>query len=302
VDSRLRGNDGLRVSDLDDRTLGRNLSREGLGLCLGPFTVRLRSPLASIRRAVARLYPHHHLADLEGFIDFDIAVRPVGLPWRKGAQFLFESNPPFAPLPQAQAPALLEWGLNWCIAGTAHHFLILHAAALARGEDALILPGASGCGKSTLCAALLGHGWRLLSDELALLRPADGMLIPLPRPLSLKNGALALLPEAVLSEPITSERKGVLALMRPPADSVAAAALPARPRWVVFPHYAPGSATLLRPETSGLGFMALARNAFNYATLGEAGFAALADMAEAVSFHHLDSGNLDEAVGILNGL
>jgi hypothetical protein len=42
---------------------------------------------------------------------------------------------------------------------------------LERGGRALLLPAPSGSGKSTLCAGLAFNGWRLLSDELALLDP-----------------------------------------------------------------------------------------------------------------------------------
>ena len=63
---------------------------------------------------------------------------------------------------------MLEWGLNWCVAGHAHQYLMLHAAALERNGRAVILPGDPGAGKSTLTAALMLSGWRLLSDEITL--------------------------------------------------------------------------------------------------------------------------------------
>ncbi|HIE38397.1 MAG TPA: hypothetical protein EYH30_04655 [Anaerolineales bacterium] len=44
---------------------------------------------------------------------------------------------------------------------------LIHAAALARGEDGIVLSGLPGCGKSTFVwAALALPGWRLLSDNL----------------------------------------------------------------------------------------------------------------------------------------
>ena len=43
----------------------------------------------------------------------------------------------------------------------------VHAAAVAKGEEASLLIGRPGAGKSTLTWALLHHGWSYLSDELA---------------------------------------------------------------------------------------------------------------------------------------
>jgi hypothetical protein len=61
---------------------------------------------------------------------------------------------------------------------------------LERGGRALILPAPSGSGKSTLCAALAFSGWRLLSDELALLAPDHGMSFRCPDPSAGKNESI----------------------------------------------------------------------------------------------------------------
>lgn len=47
--------------------------------------------------------------------------------------------------------------------------LMVHAAVLARGDDALLVVGRSGRGKSTLAAAALLGGWELLGDDLAVI-------------------------------------------------------------------------------------------------------------------------------------
>ena len=66
-------------------------------------------------------------------------------------------------LPGIVAARLLEAASN----GVERHYL-LHAAAVARGDDGLIVAGESGFGKSTLAMGLAGRGWRLLSDEVAV--------------------------------------------------------------------------------------------------------------------------------------
>ena len=80
------------------------------------------------------------------------------------------------------------------------------------------MPGAPGAGKSTLTAGLIYRGWRLLSDELALIRRSDGQIVPLARPVNLKNESIALMqrfaPSAVFSAPAHDTAKGTVALMR----------------------------------------------------------------------------------------
>src|SRR3546814_3330456 len=95
---------------------------------------------------------------------------------------------------------MLEWGLNWCIGLHGHRYLIIHAAAIERNGLAVILPGAPGSGKSTLTAFLVHHGWRLLSDELALVSLHDGRLTALARPIGLKNRSIDLRSEEHTSE------------------------------------------------------------------------------------------------------
>jgi hypothetical protein len=69
----------------------------------------------------------------------------------------------------------------------------IHAAVVASGGRCVLLPGAPGSGKSTLAAALLGAGFRYLSDEAALLEGPRFEVRPVPLALSVKPGSIALL-------------------------------------------------------------------------------------------------------------
>lgn len=66
--------------------------------------------------------------------------------------------------------------------------VFVHAAVVARGDRALLLPGASFAGKSTLTAALLDTGLRYLSDEYAVL-DAAGSVYAYPRLLTIRTDA-----------------------------------------------------------------------------------------------------------------
>jgi hypothetical protein len=50
----------------------------------------------------------------------------------------------------------------------------LHASAVAVGDQAVALVGPAGAGKSTTAAALAGHGYRVLSEDVVALVPASG--------------------------------------------------------------------------------------------------------------------------------
>lgn len=72
------------------------------------------------------------------------------------------------------------------------YLLAVHAAVVTDGRRTIVLPGLSGSGKSTLAATLLARGYRLFSDEVALL-DQEGDLVPIPLGLCLKEGSWPLL-------------------------------------------------------------------------------------------------------------
>lgn len=88
-----------------------------------------------------------------------------------------------------------------------------------------MLPAPPGSGKSTLTAALAQRGWRLMSDELALLNPLDQRLYGLGRPVNLKNQAIGLIRDfardAVMTKPVPDTLKGTLSLMKAPDEAIA---------------------------------------------------------------------------------
>lgn len=282
----------------------------GLRVRTGPVVACIRSKLPAVQRGIALHYAEHPLEADDGFADFHVGVdAPDNLRRWFGRQvvFRFDDTEPFAPLPHEQGFAMFEWGLNWCVANHCHQYLMMHAAVLERDGRALVLPAPSGSGKSTLCAALVYRGgWRLLSDEMALLDPASGHLLALPRPVSLKNASIdairAFAPAAVFGDEVLETNKGRVAHVCPPADGVAQASRPAVPTWVVLPGFAAGEATQLEPLSRARAFMALVDNAFNYEVHGRKGFAALAaliDRSRAFTFRY---GNLADAVSAFDAL
>jgi HprK-related kinase A len=299
----------MRVGDLSRRELASQLAGAGLGIQFGPFNLRIRSDLGSFASLAHHLYEPYPLLDAEDFSDFHVQIaRPRGLRrWvRPQARFIVDGRSPFAPYTAAHAFPALEWGINWCIATRAHYLLMLHAAVVERNGMAMLFPAWPGHGKSTLCAALIHSGWRLLSDEFGLVRPQDGTLLPLPRLIPLKNESIDVIrrfrPEAVLGPAFYGTRKGTVAHVRPPVDSISRAQEAARPRWLVFPRWIADAPFTLEPIPKSQAFLMVATNAFNYEILDETGFRLVTDMVRACDSYSLRYSDLDEAVASLDTL
>ena len=284
-------------------------SEAGLTVRTGPFAASIRTSLPDVAAAVGRLYADHPLLDDADFVDFRVGVRrPGGLRawWHPQVVFELDGQAPFNPLPGDQGFPLLEWGLNWCVYGLCHQFLTLHAAVLERNGRALILPAPSGSGKSTLCAGLLFGGWRLLSDELTLICPKHGDIVPIPRPVSLKNESVAVIeslaPQVQFGSRVRETSKGLVAHFKPPVDAVARATERAIPGWVVLPKYVPEQPATLQPLEKSRAFMHLVENAFNYDVFGAEGFELLGSVIDRTPCFSFEYGHLAQAVQLFNQL
>ena len=299
----------MKVSDLSLTDLQLRLVNDGLRFSCGPFHLRLRAPVALLAPLLHGLYAHYPVHSDPGIDDYRIKLDWASLPrrWiRPVVRFTADGPAPFTDIPVSRALPTLEWGTNWCIATRAHHLLMLHAAVVERNGRAIILPASPGHGKSTLCTALVHSGWRLFSDEFGLVRPEDGLLIPIPRLISLKNQSIEVIrsfaPDACLGPSYHGTHKGTVAHVRPPAESVARSDEPARPGWIIFPRWSAGAPLTLEPMAKDQAFMKVATNAFNYDVLGELAFTAVARMVRTCDSYALVYSDLTEAIGALDTL
>jgi HprK-related kinase A len=299
----------MRISDLSAAQLRARCHGDGLRFRTGEFAVRLQTRLAPVITGIGLLYADFPLQDKDQHVDFHIQLdspRSLRRWLRPQVRFLLDGQSPFQPLPLDQSFPMFEWGLNWCVSAHANSYLMIHAAVVERDGFAAILPAPPGSGKSTLCAALVQHGWRLLSDELTLVRLADGAIVPLPRPISLKNGSIDVIgqfaPGAVLSAPVHDTMKGTVAHLKPPSTAVSGAAQDCRPGWIVFPRYAPGAEGKLAAMPRAQAFMQVADNAFNYSLLGTRGFTALADVVDASQCFAFAYASLADAIAAFDAL
>jgi HprK-related kinase A len=245
----------------------------------------------------------------EAIADFNVQIarpRSVRRWLRPQSCFSVDGRSPFAPYPEEHAFPALEWGINWCVATRAHHLLMLHSAVVERAGRAMLFPAWPGHGKSTLCTALIHSGWRLLSDEFGLVRPEDGLLLPMPRLIPLKNESIAVIrqfrPDAMIGPSFTGTRKGTVAHVRPPDDNINRWQEPARPRWLIFPRWVADAPLRLEPISKSNAFLMVATNSFNYEVLDETSFRLVSDMVRSCDCLSLVYSNLDDAVSALDTL
>lgn len=293
----------MRIGETASDRLRGLLRGPGLDLDIRPFVIRLRSPVFGMAEAIARLYPDHALAE-GAFADFHVAVTPSGFLARlfpRRIRFVSEGQSSFHPLPMNQAFPAFEWGLNWCVVSHINTYLLIHSGVLARDDRVVLLPGEPAAGKSTLTAGLMLRGWRLFSDELALVEPGTNRLRPMVRPVNLKNDSIRIIrqfaADAVLNAETPDTSKGVVSHLRPTKASVDLGDRPGQAAWVVFPRFTRGLAApritrVSRPQA----FMRLADLSFNYATLGLAGFATLRAVVQGADCYDLAFGSLDDGM------
>ncbi len=261
--------------------------RHSIRISVGPAHFRIgsdwREPLAQL----AALYATYPSATGSANATVHLfAARP----WRRflrpavhiGGDFTI---PDALPLPLSMGLLAAEMAMNLQMALGWRRHMLLHASAVERGGRALIMSGQSGSGKSTL-AALLGESadWRLMGDEFTLIEPLSGDALAFPRPVSLKNQAIAEMTARVAADRfgplLTATPKGDIRHMVPRANALAAMRRPAVPALILFPRFG-ADVAVQRIGPSEL-FVRLTEASTNYALLGEPGFASLSRMVQTV--------------------
>ena len=299
----------MLVGDLPREALARRLRGEGVHLNTGAFTTHLQIRLRQLVAEFAEMYAPYPLDEPPGIDDAHVRVVPGSLfkRWTNPLALASTDTNVMEPIPVERAFTAMETALNWGAASSDVAPLIVHSAVLERDGRALIMPAPSGSGKSTLSAALAWRGWRLLSDEMAVFSFEDGSVHPNPRPVSLKNQAVALIaafePRARFSRLYRGTLKGDVAYMQPPREAIARAQEPAVPGLVIAPVYAEGAATTVTALDRAAGFRWLVDSTLNYASMLRPGFEMMTGVVERCGLYSLtysDLGSAIEAIGRLH--
>lgn len=288
---------------------GRNANR--LNISVGTYSISANLAQAGNHfvRQFTQLYAHYPVLDNDAPTDLSVTLKGCRR-WNplaaRQVQVEINGEQPFDPMSASFSLPMMETGLNWFIARYSTSRLLFHAAVVARDDRAILLPGESGAGKSTLCAALMADGWRLLSDEFAMLAPEDGRIYPHPRPISLKEKSIdivgKLMPTAYFSEPVDGTTKGRITYLRPPKAMIGDVRKPARPVSVIFPRYQADGRGAMTPVARADGFMRLVDLSANYFTLMEVGFETLARLVTDCAFYDFTYCDLDQAVSRISAI
>ncbi|WP_448212684.1 HprK-related kinase A [Colwellia sp. MEBiC06753] len=282
------------------------LKTTGIPLKIGPFNISIESDHYPLVDSIRRLYANYSLLSQNDFIDFNIRlVKSKGIRrfYKPQINFYLDEYNPFKPLSLSEAFALFEWGMNWCIGGHAHQFLMIHSAVLAKNDKILILPGEPGSGKSTLCAALLGEGWTVYSDELALIDRQSGLIHSVCRPISLKNNSIDIIeqryPNLQHLNIVNTSNKGLVAHFPLPEPTLKEE-LPHLPaKLVIFPKYLPNAPLSVEILDKPSCFLKCIENSFNYSALGQHGFDAMGNFIECVDGYNISYSSLDDAISFI---
>lgn len=194
---------------------------------------------------------------------------------------------------------LIAWVINTRAVeqlGTNH--LLFHAGAVAIGRSGIILPGRSGSGKSTLTAALIARGFTYYSDEVAVIAPDCGSLLPFPKALKIEPASLPVLagdyPELDDAVDRPACRESHPTYLRPPDSAWPLS--PATPAYVIFPRYLAGATTSMESISRAEGFARLLDHAFSTGNHAAEGVHQIVRLLQGCECYDLTMGDLDDAV------
>ena len=174
--------------------------------------------------------------------------------------------------------------------------LVFHAAALARQEHGVLLPGNSGSGKTTLAAWLTIHGFDYLTDELVWVPQDSSKLHSFTRPLNFKLAARSLWRswQQASSPGVWSGPQGDL--IAPTVFNSTNRVSTPQIDLIIFPSYAPNATFTLQqlpPAQAGLKLMQCLVNARNVPEYGLRTVAQLARQTPAYLLNYAGFEQLD---------
>lgn len=213
---------------------------------------------------------------------------------------------PAVPLPRRMAPLAYEMGMNLSIALKCCRFVNIHAGVVADDHGAILMSAASGSGKSTLTAAMMQYGYRLFSDEFALLGLDEPLVHPYPRPISLKQETIPIVRELVgadwLSKTVSGTPKGDIAYYRARPEDLAKAHVPAPVKLILFPKFETGANPFAQRLNPAEAIIRLVPASTNYSLLGEEAYKTLASLVENASAFELTYGTTEQSIDLVKQL
>ncbi|MFT6087112.1 MAG: HprK-related kinase A [Glaciecola sp.] len=272
-------------------------------LNLPPFLFQVETNIQLVAQNAKNIYGDAYSDKINGsaYVDYYLSATYSGgirRFYKPQARFLCDEREPFKPLKAQQAYAMLEWGMNWTVAAHELQYAIVHSAVLAKDNKAILFPAPPGSGKSTLTAHLSQNGWRLLSDEMALIMPGTNQVIPFVRPICLKNSSIGLakkwFPDAVFSSIAADTHKGDVIHMAPSKKAFEQNQTPATIVGIVYPNYNADKKLDIYQLNMTESFMQLVDNSFNFTAIGKSSFDTITALIEKTKHFEIFYNDLNE--------
>jgi hypothetical protein len=176
---------------------------------------------------------------------------------------------------------------------------VIHAGAVWKDGQCIVLPGSSGRGKSTLTAWLVKNGYQYLTDELVFLSD-DGQLTPLTRPINLKvtSAHSSWLLEEKHQDQIITDNNGSMIphrLLNPHFSSI-------KPyvTHVLFPEFGENAELLWEKVSPAKSSLYLMQSHVNARNLSGLGIPALSNIVRNCSSYKLTYGSFQDLDSLFN--
>ena len=296
-----------RVSDYSRAEIRSSLHNGSLLLHLGPFAQLIAGSseplidflLDTYRDCPAELFP-------SDVTDVHLNLRAPNI-FRRYVRQQVVPDPgfevPAVPLPISMAPLAFEMGLNLSVALKCCRFVTIHAGVVADDAGAIVMSAESGSGKSTLTAALLEQGYRLFSDEFALVGLGDASLQAYPRPISLKEGTIPIVRELAgsdwISPVVKGSPKGDIAYRRARLSDIDQADKQAKAKLILFPQFDPGIQLSKRKLNTAEAILRLIPASTNYGLLGEQAYLAITKLFEDAVAFEISYGSTEQSLNLV---
>jgi len=258
-------------------------------VAVGPFAVHFSAAVLDLTRRWDELFAGFDDAEPDGEpLDICVVVNEgTLLSTINGAAVLVDSDP-------REHELALSREINQRKLDAEPQRIHVHSAAVARRDHAVLLVGRSGDGKSTLTARLVQRGWDYVTDEQVTFDDNDELVVPYPRPLTLRRGSWHLFPGVGDGLGETSPRR-VETSMRELGGRYAAG--PARPAVLLGPRYVPATVTHeLSPLLTAAEAVLLVESCcLDLERTGTRGMSALVRLACSVPAYRLVFSDIDQA-------
>lgn len=168
----------------------------------------------------------------------------------------------------------------------------IHAACVAKGDRAFVLPANSGCGKSSFTCWLVANGFDYISDELTILL-ASGKVSAISRPIQIKSHGIAAIKYLINDQSRILKGDFVNAISAEMLGGQCSDLNEWQLSGIIFPQYTKGSEFSYELMKGASAAMQLMGSHVNARNLDSHGFRFMTEVARQTPAYKLEYGGFD---------